>query len=60
MTPASPIIGSTIIIAVLELIALLAFLISPKGTCFTPRSNGKNAVLFEICPVSESEPMERP
>ena len=52
--------GSTINIAVLELMAFLAFLISPNGMCLTFLSNGRKGVLFELCPVNESEPIVRP
>ena len=53
-------IGSTMTMAVLEFIALFAFLMLPKGTCFTFFSKGKKGVLLELCPVSERDPMVRP
>ncbi|CAB5240092.1 unannotated protein [freshwater metagenome] len=59
-TPASPIIGSTITIAIFFVTAFFMALRSPKGTCLTSLSNGRNGVLFEGCPVSESAPIVLP
>ena len=60
MTPASPMIGSTITIAVFLEIARFIASESPKGTCLTPLRSGLNGLRFEGWPVNESAPIVRP
>ena len=60
MTPASPMIGSTMTIAVFFVIALFIADESPNGICLIPLSNGLNGFRFEGWPVRESAPIVRP
>ena len=60
MTPASPMIGSTITIAVFFEMQRRIASISPNGTCFTFFNNGKNGSRFDGWPVRESAPIVRP
>ena len=47
ITPASPMMGSTMTIAVFLLTARAIAFVSPKGTCLIFPSKGRNAVRLE-------------